>query len=447
MTDFIEEHMKEFEKLLAKIISFKSEKGLRKEQNAIISFLTDLLTGMLDADVKVIDTKGAPIIIAKIKGESLATKLFYGHYDVMPAGSIDDWQSSPFTLEKRKGRFWGRGTGDNKGQLMAVIFGLYMYKKTHPTFPFNIQLVIEGEEEQGSTHLPGTIAQLLDDLLVDVDSAFVFDGSINQQAQHVLRLGNRGALGFEMVTHTALRDNHSGNMGNIMENAALSLLSVVNKMYDEIQSKVLIPGFYDGIREPNKQEITWLSKLPYDYKLIEKQTGVKKLPINSQDYYHKLMYEPTFNISGIEAGYTKKGMKTIIPHRASLKVDCRIVKNQNIKNIKAEIEKMFAQKIKSKELEIKYLVEIPASFTSSEAPDINRICKALEEIDGVALVEPVMPGTVPNYIWTDILQVPTYTIPLANFDQANHAPNENLTLIAFRTGIMLVNKIIENLAV
>lgn len=102
MTDFIEEHMKEFEKLLAKIISFKSEKGLRKEQNAIISFLTDLLTGMLDADVKVIDTKGAPIIIAKIKGESLATKLFYGHYDVMPAGSIDDWQSSPFTLEKGK---------------------------------------------------------------------------------------------------------------------------------------------------------------------------------------------------------------------------------------------------------------------------------------------------------------------------------------------------------
>ncbi|MDN2453999.1 M20/M25/M40 family metallo-hydrolase [Lactobacillus sp. UCMA15818] len=445
MRKFIETHIGYFEDILDKFIRLRSTSG-NEDQEAAVFFLDRLLTRLFAAKVKIINTDGAPLIVATVTGKSDTTKLFYGHYDVMPPGNINEWNSEPFTLKKANDRYWGRGTGDNKGQLLAVIFGLYMYKEVHGNFPFNIQLVIEGEEEQGSPHLKDTIVKLASKTLNNVDSAFVVDGSINQFGQHILRLGNRGAFGFEIRAKTALNDNHSGNMGNVMDNAAAKLINILNKIYDFSQERVLIPNFYEGVKEPNQQEENWLAELPYEKEVIEEQTGVKKLPCNAKEYYHKLMFEPTFNISGINAGYSEKGIKTIIPHQAILKIDCRLVGRQNITEIKKGLQQLLKEDLLSEEFVVDYLVEVPTSNTASNAPDIKKICKALKKIDGKALVEPVMPGTVPNYIWTDVLKVPAYTLPLANFDQANHSTNENISQKAFIEGITLVYELIQNLA-
>ncbi|MFT8669413.1 MAG: M20/M25/M40 family metallo-hydrolase [Liquorilactobacillus hordei] len=443
MKKFIATHLEYFEKIFSEFIHLKSIDE-NEDKEAAAFFIARLVTELLGAKVEVIDTKGSPLVIATIIGDTRTTKLFYGHYDVMNPGDITEWDNDPFILKKDRGRYWGRGTGDNKGQLLAVIFGLYMYKELHRTFPFSIQLVIEGEEEQGSPYLKAAITNAKK-MLHDVDSTFVIDGSINQLGEHILRLGNRGALGLTLTAKTALRDNHSGNMGNIMDNAAIKLINILNKVYDFSQHRILIPDFYEGVREPNQQEKEWIAALPYEKEIIKEQTGVKKLPPNNKEYYHKLMFEPTFNISGMNAGYSGKGIKTIIPHQATLKIDCRLVGSQNLTKIKKGLQQILREESDSNEFVVEYLVEVPASNTASNAPDVTKICKALKKIDGKALVEPVMPGTVPNYIWTDILKVPTYTLPLANFDQANHAVNENISQKAFVEGITLIYELIENL--
>lgn len=56
-----------------------------------------------------------------------------------------------------------------------------------------------------------------------------------------------------------------------------------------------------------------------------------------------------------------------------------------------------------------------------------------------------MPGSVPNDVWTEVLQVPVLTIPYANYDQHNHAPNENLLQQAFLDGIKITVALGRNL--
>ncbi|WP_125567383.1 M20/M25/M40 family metallo-hydrolase [Companilactobacillus insicii] len=440
---FIDEHKNKFELLFKNLINLKGISETGEGIAETVAFLKDTLQRLLGAKVQIIETKGSPTILAEMSGQSSQTILFYGHYDVMTPGDIRTWKSDPFQLTKRDHRFFGRGAGDNKGQLLAQILGMYTYLQVNGSFPFNIKLLIEGEEEQGSKNLPITVKKLADKELQDVDTAIVIDGSFNQ-AGHVLRLGNRGALGFEISVTTGNQDNHSGNLGNIMDNPVLILIELLNKMYDSEKQRVLIPHFYDDIQEPNSIEKKWMQDLPYDKAAISKQTGIKNLPVEKLDYYQKLMFEPTFNISGINSGYSGEGMKTIIPNHAVCKVDCRLVGHQNLKVIKSEIDKIIAE-FPNDVVKIRYLVQVPASKTNSDNKEIGPIVKSIKEATGSKLIEPVMPGTVPNFVWSDILKVPVFTIPYANFDQHNHAPNENLTEDAFYEGIKISYELINNL--
>ncbi|KRK64813.1 peptidase M20 [Companilactobacillus tucceti DSM 20183] len=441
---FIEDNKAEFEKLFKKLIGLKGVSATGEGINETIKLLQEKLKG-LGAHVEVIQTAGSPTILAEIRGQSDRTVLFYGHYDVMTPGIDADWDTDPFTLTKKDGRFYGSGAGDNKGQLLAQILGLYVYKKVNGGFPFNIKFLIEGEEEQGSKNLPFTVKKLSDNKLKDVDLAIVVDGSFNQSGQHVLRLGNRGALGFQITAQTGMQDNHSGNLGNIMRNPVLILMKLLQKMYDFENNKVLIPDFYNGVEEPSKTEINWMKQLPYDKKSISEQTGVSTLPDTGLEYYKKLMFRPTFNISGINAGYTAKGMKSIIPHEAVMKVETRLVGKQDIQEIQIGINNLLQDEINNGDIKVHYLVQVPPCKTASDDKDIGSLVDAIKEATGSGLIEPTMPGTVPNYVWSDILKVPVFTIPYANFDQCNHAPNENITEKAFYDGIKISYELLEHL--
>ncbi|MFC6322531.1 M20/M25/M40 family metallo-hydrolase [Companilactobacillus baiquanensis] len=441
---FIKDNKPEFENLFKKLIGLKGVSATGEGINETIVLLQEKLKD-LGAHVEVIQTAGSPTILAEIEGQSDRTVLFYGHYDVMTPGIEADWDTDPFTLTKKNHRFYGRGAGDNKGQLLAQILGLYVYKQLNGGFPFNIKFLIEGEEEQGSKNLPFTVKKLADNKLKDVDLAIVVDGSFNQSGQHVLRLGNRGALGFQITAKTGTQYNHSGNLGNIMKNPVVILMELLQKIYDFESDKVLIPGFYDGVEDPSKTEINWMKQLPYDKKSISEQTGVKGLPDTGLEYYQKLMFRPTFNISGINAGYTAKGMKSIIPHEAIMKVETRLVGKQNIQEIQIGINNLLQNEIDNGDIKVKYLVQVPPCKTISSDTHIESLVESIKAATGSGLIEPTMPGTVPNYVWSDILKVPVFTIPYANFDQRNHAPNENITEKAFYDGIKISYELLKHL--
>lgn len=435
--NFILEHQADLEQLLSKFIALKSVSVTNEGIDETVKFLKELLIEKLKAKVEIIPTIGHPVIVAKMEGKSRKNVLFYGHYDVMVPGDISGWRFDPFTLTKSEKRLFGRGVGDNKGQLLAQIFGLYSYLELHGNFPFNVTLFIEGEEEQGSVNLKPTLEKIAKTKLQQVDTAIVVDGAFGADGTHVLRMGNRGVFAFELISKTGTHDNHSGNLGNVMKNPFEQLLQFLDKIYDHRSGKVKIPYFYDGVLETNQQEKEWIKQLPYNKGEIEKQSGIDSLKMDKVTYYQNLMFKPTFNFFGVTSGYQGSGVKTIIPNQAKIKIDCRLVGEQSISKIKKGLKEVLGEDLNSGRLQLNYLGAVPPEHTQTSDEQIDWIYHSIIEATGKAYIEPSMPGTVPNYVWKDILKVPVFTIPYANYDEHNHDFNENLTENAFLDGIRI----------
>lgn len=434
---FIADHQTEFEEILKKFIALKSISVTGEGISETVEFLENLLKELLHAQVEIIQTAGNPVILATLKGNSDKDVLFYGHYDVMAPGELEGWKFDPFTLTKDDGHLYARGVGDNKGQLLAQILGLYSYYQIHHSFPFNITLFIEGEEEKGSPNLAPTLQKIAQTKLKDIDMAIVVDGAFGADGTHVLRMGNRGLFAFELSTKTGRHDNHSGNLGNVMDNPFVQLLKYLEKIYDYQTGEVKIPNFYDGVVGPTAQEQKWIDQLPYNEKRIKEQSGINHLNLDKETYYENLMFNPTFNFFSVQSGYAGQGVKTIIPHEASLKVDCRLVGDQSIAKIKAGLEEVYQKDLTEGVLELKYLGGVDPEHTEADSKQVNWIFQAINQATGKAYIEPAMPGTVPNYVWKNILKVPVFTIPYANYDEHNHDFNENLTEKAFLDGIRI----------
>ncbi|VDG20180.1 hypothetical protein [Lactobacillus farciminis KCTC 3681 = DSM 20184] [Lactiplantibacillus mudanjiangensis] len=439
----IQTHLTVYKDRLRQLIGFDTVSRSTSQLPAGGQYLVNLLEHLLNASVDVVPTTGAPAIVGKIAGASERTVLFYGHYDTMAPGDLTLWDSKPFELTARNGRFYGRGIGDNKGQLLAQILGFDTYLQQHDQLPFSAVFFIEGEEEQGSLHLAETVEKLKDSLLAAVELAVVVDGSMSQSGQHVLRLGNRGLFGFELTATTGQVDNHSGNAGNVMPNAVSVLTQTLDRLVQH--GRVQLPHFYDGV--PSEVDIPWdlIDALPFDAVVIAQQLGLATVP-TKRDYYRRLMFEPTFNINSFQAGAAGDQFKTIIPHQATAKIDCRLVGQQSIPAIEADLRQLLAPELAKGQLTLTIRGRIPVSVTHLNQAKIKQIAAIIKLATGNVVIEPMMPGTVPNYVWTDCLEVPVVTIPYANFDQHNHAPNENLTEAAFVNGIKVSYELANHLA-
>lgn len=424
--------IEEFKIYLAKFIALKGISENGEGVVASLKFLTTFIKEQLNGEVELLPTSTNPAIYTELRGKNSETVLLYGHYDVMEADDLG-WQTPPFVLTEIAGRYYGRGCGDNKGQLLAQLLGIATYLREYGELPINLKILIEGQEEQGSRDLNKLVQKYQTSLLADIDYVLVIDGSKNVNGKNVIRLGNRGLLAFELGVKVATRDLHSGNFGNVSENAALKLIGYLNKCYDFRTKRVKIPEFYADIQPATTQELEWIKKLP----LPQGQTG------SNVAYYHKLMFEPTFNINGMQSGYTGAKLKTVIPHKAFIRCDCRLVWGQSPELIRNQLEQLYHEELARGELEIKFLAEIAPSKTESSSPYLMELIKTIREVTGDCLIEPIMPGTVPNYVWTDTLKVPTFTIPFANFDQNNHSVNENISRQAFWNGIEIIYHFLE----
>ncbi|MFT8749339.1 M20/M25/M40 family metallo-hydrolase [Liquorilactobacillus nagelii] len=440
---FVQQNRQEFLAIFKRLLRFQSTSGNDSQIEQTVAFLTRLLKKLFNCQIEVLSTAGSPVILCQLGSFESNNKpiLFYGHYDVMAADDFDKWQTDPFKLTFKDDRLYGRGAGDNKGQLLAVIFGLYMFQQLHQNFPCPIKLVIEGEEEKGSPHLNQTVQQLAGNQLQDVKTVFVIDGSFNFAGQHVLRLGNRGLLGVEITLRTNDTDLHSGNFGNVAANPVLVLHQLLEKMFDFKQQRVLIPDFYDGIEPPTPAELALLAELPSPKISVEGQRDFFNAAVDKVDYYRKLMFEPTFNVNGIQSGFLGQEIKTIIPGEVKIRIDFRLVNGQRVNEIQQAIQHFLAPW--NKVLTIKYLGAIPPYYAGVGSKLQQQIIQGIRRVDPQAVIEPVMPGTVPNYVWQANLAAQVFTIPLANFDQHNHAPNENISLTAFLQGIKIVYQLIK----
>lgn len=393
-------------------------------------------------DTKIIETKGHPVVYGEmIKDESFFTLLIYGHYDVQPADPIEEWTSPPFEPSIRDNRIYARGAGDNKGQLMAQLFGVKTYLDNYGDLPINIKFLFEGEEEIGSVNLPEFVNSNKE--LLKADLVYTADGSSHYSGSPLILLGVRGMLSLEITAKGANWDNHSGNTGNILPNPVWMLIDLLNTMRDK-NGNVLVKGFYDNIRPSSDMEKELLKQLPFDKEDIGDKIGYNKLDMDGETYYRKLTMEPTFNIFGIESGYNEPGIKTIIPSSATVRMDIRLVADQDPEYVYKKIYEHIKKWDSS--ISLNHLGSMMPSRTPADLKIVevvkNSIHKSYNE---KPLIQPSLGGSLPDYVWTGILKTPSIIMPYANFDQKNHSPNENIELDYFFNGIKCTCNLIDAL--
>jgi acetylornithine deacetylase/succinyl-diaminopimelate desuccinylase-like protein len=410
-----------------------------------VGFLKKRLEGWGFA-VEVHPTTSHPIVYAEIgPRDAKFTWLLYGHYDVYPADEKQEgWRTKPFEPVVDGDRVWGRGTGDNKGQHLAMLNAIALYRELHGELPIRVKVILEGDEETGSVPLPKFIEANRARLKADL--CCYSDGPMFPNDQPVLLMGVRGNLGLEFVAKGAKRNLHSGNFGGVAPNPTLDLIHLLAEMVDR-DGKLLVPGA--GYAEVNvtPADLEAVRTLKVDHHDFRQSVGAE--PTTGKDdalFHERLMLRPAFNVSGFAAGYTGTGQKTIIFKEALAKADVRLVGGQDPQKVFDAIRKFAADRGYAN-IEIRNLKATPASRTPLDHPVVPRVKSAVEKGFGKkVLVVPSLGGTTPDFVFTRLLGLPSIVIPLAPYDENNHAPNEStkvsLYLAGVRSGMHLIQEFV-----
>ncbi len=407
-----------------------------------VDFLVRRLRGW-GFEAEVFPTTSQPIIYAEIGPKDAAfTWLTYGHYDVYPADEkVEGWRTNPFVPTVEGDRIWGRGTGDNKGQHLAMLSAIALYRDLNGELPIRIKVILEGDEETGSRPLPGFVAEHRERLKANL--CCYSDGPMFPNDQPVLLMGVRGVLGIEFHATGAKRNLHSGNFGGVAPNPTLDLIQFLALMVDR-QGRLRVPGAGYGDVTVTPLEAEACRALPLDKDGVVASMGVNPV-VSDTEFHERLMLRPSFNVSGLQSGYTGKGHKTIIFKEALAKADIRLVGGQDPAKVLAAVQK-FGVDNGFPNIEVRELKATPASRTPLDSPFVPIVKEAVSKGFGKPPhVVPSLGGTTPDYVFTRDLGVPSIVVPLAPYDENNHAPNESTKVSLYLAGIRSYMRLIEAL--
>jgi acetylornithine deacetylase/succinyl-diaminopimelate desuccinylase-like protein len=377
---------------------------------------------------EILPTGGSPVVLAERKGRSARTLLFYNHYDVQPAEPLELWDSPPFAPARREGRLFGRGVSDDKGHLVARLHALDALLEAAGELPCGVKFVVEGEEEVGSVHLGEFVRAHQDRLAAD---ACVWEfGGVDHLDMPVQYCGLRGICYVELSVETAAIDVHSGLGGSIFPNAAWRLVWALASLKGPDQ-RIRIPGHYATVRPPTPRDRELMAALPEVANEYRARFGVKRF-LHGLEGGAELrlaeVFEPTCTVCGLTSGYQGPGSKTVLPARASAKVDFRLVPDQTPEQV---LEGLRAH------LDAEGFEDVRITFLGGEAPArsdpdhpfVRLVVEEAEPVYGTRMqLMPMIGGSGPNHLFVHLLGLPVATAGLSHPDARVHAPNENIRI-------------------
>jgi acetylornithine deacetylase/succinyl-diaminopimelate desuccinylase-like protein len=381
----------------------------------------------------VMPTAGLPVVYGeRTAGPDANTLLIYGHYDVQPPEPYEAWISPPFEPTIRDGRIYARGTGDNKGQFLAHILAIKLLADLGQLPRLNIKLLLEGEEESSSPNLGGFIERHRD--LLKADLMFAADGPGHLSGRPIVFFGMRGNLKMELEATGPNRDLHSGNYGGPAPNPVWKLVDLLGTMRFP-DGRVTVEGFYGQVVPPTRYERDGMGEMPFDERAFKENLGIAEFAgPRDLSYYEKIMFQPTLNITGIAGGYAGTGAKSAIPSKAVVKLETRLVHAMDPEKTFATIQRHVQRY--APDIAIRKLAGTRPSKTSLDLPVSRMMIGAIAEAYGKEpVIQPVLGGASPNYLFTNVLKMPAIWATYGPHDQNNHSPNENITLQSFFDGI------------
>jgi acetylornithine deacetylase/succinyl-diaminopimelate desuccinylase-like protein len=394
--------------------------------------------------VEVIPSGGAPVVYAERVGYNRnKTLLFYNHYDVQPPEPLELWESPPFEPTLREGKLYARGVSDDKAHITSRLFAIDAFLETIGDIPCNIKFIIEGEEEISSIHLKDFVINNTDKLKAD---ACIWEfGGVDHRGAPVQYLGLRGICYVELSVETAKMDVHSGLGGSIFPNAAWRLVWALNSLKGP-DERIRLPGHYDTVKPPSALDRQLMEAMPEtaeEYKMrygvshfLRDLTGGAELRLTE-------VFEPTCTICGLNSGYQGEGSKTVLPARATAKVDFRLVPDQTPEQVLTALRAHLDAEGFS-DVQIKFLGGESPARTDPGDPFIKLVVEAANQVyDQPMQIIPISGGSGPNHVFVHFLNLPIATAGVGYPGTQAHAPNENIRLDYYLLGAKHIAHILE----
>ena len=392
------------------------------------------------------------------------TIIFYAHYDGQPVDLAAWTDKSPFSPVLRDNsieaggtpipfpdspagsnsykddwRIYARSASDDKSPIIAVLAALDALRAKNIPLAVNLKLILEGEEEAGSTHLQQTL-QLHKNLL-QADLLITGDGPVHQSGRPLVFFGNRGEIGLDITVYGPIRSLHSGHYGNWAPNPAMTLSRLLVSMKDD-QGRVLIPGYYDDVVPLGPLEQTALNAMPFNDPDLQRELGIAK-PDGDGKKLVELLQQPSLNIRGIRSGNVGEQATNIVPDKAETSLEARLVKGEDTQKKFDQITNFIRKQgffvvdhdptmdeRRAHPLVAKVINEggYRASRTRMDLPVSKALVRVMQAAtNNQTVVAPLLGGSVPMYIFED-LGLPWIGVPIVNYDNHQHSSDENLRL-------------------
>jgi acetylornithine deacetylase/succinyl-diaminopimelate desuccinylase-like protein len=417
---------------------------------------------------------GPPAVYGELRRPGARrTVLFYAHYDGQPVHR-PDWASDPWTPVLLDGpreaggrevslegpltgeaRLYARSASDDKAPIVGMLAALDALKAAGIAPSVNVKFFFEGEEEAGSAHLRPLLEAHQE--LLKADVWLLCDGPVHQSREMQLFFGARGVVGVELTLYGPLRPLHSGHYGNFAPNPALEMARLLAGLRDE-QGRITIAGFQDDVRPPTDAERAAVSRAPAVEADMQRALGLgRTLPGRLEEG----ILGPALNVRGIAAGRVGAEAANVISTHASASLDFRLVPDQRPEGVRARLESHLRQqgytivshapspeerRTHSRLVRLEWGPGYPAARTPLDAVPSRAVSRVVSEATGRPVVElPTLGGSVPLYLFTEVLSVPAVGVPIVNHDNNQHGANENLRLQNLWDGIAVYAALIARL--
>ncbi|SES93746.1 dipeptidase [Oceanicella actignis] len=436
---------------LLRFPSISTDPAHAGDVNAAASWLVDELASLgFAAELR--PTAGHPMVVAHWRGAPGGRRvLFYGHYDVQPVDPLSEWRSDPFeprieTRDDGSKLIRARGASDDKGQLMTFLEACRAWIETAGAPPVDVSIMLEGEEESGSPSLTPFMEANRDELKADL--ALICDTGMWDARTPAITTMLRGLMGEEIILHGPSRDLHSGMYGGPAINPIRVLARILADLHDE-NGRVTLPGFYDGVPEVPPEIAAQWARLDFSAERFLGEVGLRA-PAGEKDQpvLNQLWARPTCEFNGILGGYVGEGFKTVIPARASAKVSCRLVGDQDPHAIREALRAHVRARL-PEDCTVEFVEHgaSRASVMNAALPAFEAARQALSDEWENEAAFIGGGGSIPVAgHFQRILGMESMLIGFALDDDAIHSPNEKYELRSFHKGIRSWVRILERLA-
>jgi acetylornithine deacetylase/succinyl-diaminopimelate desuccinylase-like protein len=442
---YIDTHKEQFLDELYTLLRIPSISAQGRGLHEASAFVRERLE-RLGAEVQIFSMGGGAPLVYGTLGSGPRRLLIYDHYDVQPPEPLDLWHSPAFEPTIRDGKLYARGVADNKGNLLLRMQAIEAWLATQGPLPLQIVFVIEGEEEISSRTLPLFCKEYAN--LLAADGCLWETGGRDRDERPHVHCGAKGIQYIELVARGAAYDLHSSK-ATVVPNPAWRLTWAL-ATFKAPDGRILIPGFYDAVREPSAADLAALESIPQedeaellaDYGIpafLDDLHGLERL----QRHY----FTPTCTICGLVSGYTGPGSKTVLPNEARAKIDFRLVPDMEPETVMRQVRA---------HLDEQGYPDIEIIDHGSAHPSRSDLDSAMAQATARAAratygsepaIYPTMAGTGPMYDLGPALGVPVATgAGCGYYGTLIHAPNENARLDDYWLAMRWMGELIREFA-